>query len=316
MPADRLEIVVPTYGRAPQLRRTLEQFAVSPFAECRLTIVDNASPDDTRGVYEALRESFRDLRYVRNPHNIGGPANVLRAIELAEAPYCWLVADDDEWDFSHCEDVLEALQSGRADLISVGAPGRDGWPAGLARLRELDARGLRIPWVFTFLPNTIFRTALADEATIAEGYALAGTLYPQIALLKRALDDDATVHVSERELVVREGITATGTSLWWYVRWLRACAALEGQVRPYWALAHHRTALAWFGWLAFIVAGERVSHPHRVRRDLAEVILRLPLRLRIAALACVVFTLLPPATYRPAMAVRDRLARRRGGGAG
>ena len=306
MLSDRLEILIPTYGRAPALRRTLERFAASPFARCRVTVVDNCSPDETPRVCAELAPRFAELRHVRNERNIGAPANVLRAVELSTAPYTWILADDDEWDLSRCDDVVAAVEAGDVDLISVGAPGRDGWAAGRTTLGALARAGAPVHYVFSFLPNTIFRTTAFDEDALREGYALLPTMYPQLAFLQRLLERDASVHVSEHELVRRGGDTVPGSELSWFVRWTRACTIVTDPGvrrrevrRPY-------PGPGWTAWLAAIILAERLEHPERVRGEVGSLLRALPAGLRAHGLLAAAVLVVP----RPAALAARRIVRR------
>src|SRR5690349_20144371 len=100
---DELELFVVTYNRAGALRRTLEALLVSPFSGCAITVLDNASVDETPAVCEEFAGRFARLRTVRHARNVGFGANYLRAIELARAPYTWILADDDDYDFSDAD---------------------------------------------------------------------------------------------------------------------------------------------------------------------------------------------------------------------
>ena len=83
---DNLEIIVITYNRAELLGTTLDRLAASPFSTCRITVLNNASTDHTQQVVWQKQSLFTNLRLVSNVVNIGGDANILRAVELATAP--------------------------------------------------------------------------------------------------------------------------------------------------------------------------------------------------------------------------------------
>ena len=44
---DKIEIMIPTYNRANYLNDTLNALLNSPFKNCRITVRDNASLDNT-----------------------------------------------------------------------------------------------------------------------------------------------------------------------------------------------------------------------------------------------------------------------------
>ena len=267
---DQLELSIMTYNRASELDKTLAQLAGSPFADCRIRVVDNHSSDATPEVCARWAERLTAFEHVRNRFNIGLGANLLRAFELSTTPYTWVLGDDDVWDFSDCEDVLETIRTGSADLIGVGAPGQEPWERGLrTTVGELVRMGSRFFSTFTFAPNTIFRTELLDSAVLSSGYRNADTLYPQFPLLERALREDRSVYLSRSELVVREGTGELPGELYWLAGWARATSRLQDRgLRARVGFETRPTRWAWFKWLGLAVMVERLERPAQVRRRL------------------------------------------------
>ena len=93
----RLSICIPTHdGRRDTvevaLRSVLSQLA--PGVE--VCVSDNASEDGTRELIEALAGEWPGvIRYRRNPVDVGGPANLMAAVEMASGDWCWLLSSDD-----------------------------------------------------------------------------------------------------------------------------------------------------------------------------------------------------------------------------
>src|SRR5437868_1458481 len=98
--ARKIELFIFTYNRAPFLENTLRQLAESPFSECKITVVDNASTDGTTEICERAAKMIPQFRHVRHRANLGCSANYLRAVELAGSLYTWVLCDDDSFDFS------------------------------------------------------------------------------------------------------------------------------------------------------------------------------------------------------------------------
>jgi glycosyltransferase involved in cell wall biosynthesis len=158
---EKIELFVITYNRAKYLERTLTQLLSSPFARCRITILDNCSTDATPEVCRSFAVRFAQLRVVRHRKNIGASPNYLRAVEMSESPYTWVLGDDDTYDFSDCADVLEAFESERFDLISLGSPEQPNNERGLTTTsRELIEQDTRYFSFFTFLTGVAFRTQI------------------------------------------------------------------------------------------------------------------------------------------------------------
>src|SRR4051794_22980561 len=223
---DDLAIMVFTYNRADNLRRTLEQLAASPFAGCRITVLDNHSTDRTPEVCRELESRFARYRVVRHRLNIGLGPNYLRAVELSEARYSWILSDDEEFDFTDCGDVIEAIEAGEVDLISLGSPAQQEWERGQrASARELFERGQRFYFVFTFVAGVIFRTEHFDSSCTTLGYRNVDNLYPQFEHINQCLEQDRDVLVSRTWVVrrnVREVHETVGSHLYWFLTAVRS----------------------------------------------------------------------------------------------
>lgn len=117
---NKLEIIIPTFNRQKNLKESLEQFLAenSPVKECKITILDNCSTDDTQAYCQNIQTIYPNINYIRHNKNIGMGANITRAMEIATMPYYWLVGDDDNYDFSNWKDVENAMND-NADCIVV-----------------------------------------------------------------------------------------------------------------------------------------------------------------------------------------------------
>jgi glycosyltransferase involved in cell wall biosynthesis len=294
----QLELVLITFNRSAELRHTLTRLAESPFARCRLTVLDNCSTDETPKVCAELRPRFDDFHVVRHHRNIGGGANTLRAVETARAPYTWILCDDDDFDFSDCSDVIEALEAGDVDLICVGGPGREDWPPGRSTLGELAAGGKRVFYVLTFIPSTIFRSELFDESALTKGYRAIDDLYPNFEFVRRQVERSASVHVSKRLIVLRRGVAVPGSALYWLLRWVRCASTIQSrslrQATVYSTTPRRRH---WLVVLASAIAQERLYFPRRTTAELLELgtLLRGEQRLALVLFAPLAFV--PAAAY-------------------
>lgn len=88
---------VPTYDRAARLERALESIRVArerAGGEVQVCVSDNASTDGTPAVIARAAKAM-PLTARRNERNLGGAMNFLKAVELAEGDFVWLVGDDD-----------------------------------------------------------------------------------------------------------------------------------------------------------------------------------------------------------------------------
>ena len=224
-----LSIVLITYNRSELLDKTLRQLAQSPFSDCEVWILNNASTDATLDVCAKWRPSFANMQVVTHNFNIGGNANVLRAYEYGTQLYKWILCDDDELHFEHLDDLVNALEAAHYDIIrvsSVGvAPGEAGAGCSLGDLLH-NQKGAAF-WSFGFIPGIIFRSAPV-EPHVKYGYTYIHTAYTQLFTLFRSFTLEAKVYTTAKPLVVR-GPAPTGIGSEIFVYWLKSLDALPDQ---------------------------------------------------------------------------------------
>ncbi len=107
-----LEIVVPTYNRAAQLRLRMEELVCQLSENEQVTIFDNGSTDDTDQICAAYAMD-KKVKVVRYPHNWGLSRNVMRCFEESSGEFVWILSDDDPIR----PDALETL---RVKIVSCG----------------------------------------------------------------------------------------------------------------------------------------------------------------------------------------------------
>lgn len=258
----RLEIVIITYNRASFLQRTLEQLSASPFVDCRITVLDNYSTDDTRQVAQRVAPLFPDFKIVTHPKNIGGNPNYLRAVEISTLPYTWILCDDDNFNFYEITDLLAALASDKYDILVVGSTTHQPWEAGLSlSARQAVQRGASYYFGLSFIPSIIFRTAFFDNACLLEAYNLVRSWYPQLAVLNKALSVDALIYYSRSRLVMRNEVNeSTFSPLSWYANWVDSCSYIKDPAIRCEAIDRATSLRGYLMSLAFWIAIEKHHH--------------------------------------------------------
>ena len=226
---DCLEILLITYKRCTFLLTTLQALEQSPFRECRITVIDNCSPDPTGVTVERFRNLFPDLTYIRNRVNIGGNPNYLKAIEMSSSEYTWILCDDDILDFTDCNDVIEAVESGDFDLVETGATERGNWPRGISTsARKLVDQGFDYYFRMSFFPAYIFKTSLFDSACFCWGYQHIDRLYPQFEFLDKSVREEFSIYLARKRIVTRNEVNEHSFSpLFWYASWVACCRAIS-----------------------------------------------------------------------------------------
>lgn len=226
---NKLEILVITYNRSKELDNTLKQLLSSPFSRCKITILDNCSPDNTPSVCARYEKLFPNFRIVRHKTNIGGDPNYLRAVELSDATYIWILGDDDSYDFSDCDDVFDIIRNENADIICVGYSGQLAWESGfMATSRELVRRGSRYFYIVGFIPNIIFRRSLFDYECLYNAYRNIMNLFPQLVLANKSLENNSSVYIAKNKIVHRDPRNKAGFSpLFHLLAWVNSCQMIK-----------------------------------------------------------------------------------------
>lgn len=123
-PAPLLSICIPTYNRANFIGDTLSSIITQLTPDCEIVISDNASTDETADVIRGHAKACAQLRYYRQPSNVGSDRNYDFAVRKARGKYCWLMSDDDEFKLGAIGLVIEALRE-EFSLILVSYERRD-----------------------------------------------------------------------------------------------------------------------------------------------------------------------------------------------
>lgn len=226
---DKLELVLITYNRYKDLDNTLTQLLESPFSECKITILDNCSDDETPSVCSKYEKLFPNMKIIRHLKNIGGNANILRAVETSRSKYTWIVCDDDNYNFSDCADVIEAIDSEKFDIISLGAPGQYEWERGLKTTsKELIEKGSKYYNVLSFIPGFIFRTELFDSFCILRGYDNIHNIYPHFPFINKSVEENFSICISKKEIIKRGTKNQPSFSvLMWMKSWINSCEMIK-----------------------------------------------------------------------------------------
>ena len=192
--AEKLDIFLITYNRAPYLKRTLEQLfsAESPIKNFPITIIDNNSTDSTADVIKSFQAKFPNIIYKKNKINIGGNGNIARTFELAQKEYIWILCDDDNYCWDSWSDVEKYVEAG-AEAIVVG--GVDYPKVGIANLFAQT----------TFLPGVIYKTSNIDETVIVNMQYNISNMFPHLALSSKLINENKEFKITTSEIVTYYG---------------------------------------------------------------------------------------------------------------
>jgi len=224
-----LEIIVITYNRSKYLKNTLENIVNSRLRSCKVTVLNNASTDDTLEVCEYYKSIFSAFVVITHAHNIGLGANIIRALEVGSAKYSWVLCDDDVLDFSYLDDIDKVLEEGKVDLLHVGGHPMKPWVEGerYANIKSLFSEGYPYFKYASFLPANIFKTENFQTTALISGYANVVNAYPHMPYLLGLYEKDAEIYLSKRRLVTARMAGQSYDDVAWYRWWVHTCELLN-----------------------------------------------------------------------------------------
>lgn len=146
-----ISVMIPVYNRESLIQSTLDCILAQSYCDFDITVVDDASIDNTVRVVENYGADER-IRLIRNEENLGLTRNWNRCLELAKGPLVQIMQSDDLMDMDYLE---------RANRIFEENP-----DVGFlsANCRYIDGRG-KVIGTYPDKPDCMYRAG--DEAVTA-----------------------------------------------------------------------------------------------------------------------------------------------------
>ncbi|MBF0463554.1 MAG: glycosyltransferase family 2 protein [Nitrospirae bacterium] len=283
---EKLGITIITYNRASYLDETLRQLLSSPFKDCKITVLDNCSPDDTPVVCEKYSHLFRNIAIFRHKHNIGGAGNYARAVEISDMEYTWILCDDDTFDFTEVSDVIGAIIYGTYDIIIVGSPGLFDTQRGIrGNPMDLIKQGIYYYYVLSFIPGFIYRTEKYDSQCLIENYKFFPYSYPHFAIIDKSVRENFTVYVSEQLIVIRNLLGASPiTLLSWYRHWIYCCSIIHDPKLRELTMASPFKQQGGYRFLMMFIGHGKIFNKGTFYKDMLTIFVRFSWKLRLISL--------------------------------
>ena len=120
-----LSIVIPTYNRSELLDISLCNL-ISTVRKFNIEIIvsDNASTDNTESVVRSRINDYSELKYFRQPTNVGYDRNVMNCYNYASTDYIWILGDAYQIVKEQLENVICKLDEGVYQGIVMNALNR------------------------------------------------------------------------------------------------------------------------------------------------------------------------------------------------
>ncbi|HOV91100.1 MAG TPA: glycosyltransferase family 2 protein [Syntrophorhabdaceae bacterium] len=222
-PNERLEPVLITYNRAKYLERTLNYFYNAGLTSMKLHILDNNSTDNTREIVMQYQNKWPFLKYHKNKYNIGGNANILRAIEIVDSEYSWVIGDDDEWYLDDLNELMEQLKKGDADIIRLGWLVSERSKGKMLFATDLTASEKMFFASVSMISATIVKRDLFKRY-LPEAYMNTGDAYPQLVPFIRGYEEGPLkVYSLKKDIMLHTPSSEPGyyVGLEWFAGWFR-----------------------------------------------------------------------------------------------
>lgn len=91
----KVSIGIPVFNGEKYLSESVESILSQTFGDYEIIISDNASTDRTADISQQFASKYRQIKYFRQPKNVGAVANFNRCFKLASGEYFRWQADDD-----------------------------------------------------------------------------------------------------------------------------------------------------------------------------------------------------------------------------
>ncbi|SFK70745.1 Glycosyl transferase family 2 [Halogranum rubrum] len=126
--APLVSVVIPTYGRPEFLPDAVESVAEQTYSNVQLVVVDDHSPEPVEPVLADVDLGTLDWQCIRHAENKGANAARRTGIEATESDIVAFLDDDDYWESTLVERLVDAFDSGGPDVgaVAVGVRIVDG----------------------------------------------------------------------------------------------------------------------------------------------------------------------------------------------
>jgi glycosyltransferase involved in cell wall biosynthesis len=103
----RVSICIPTYNQAKYLQLAITSAINQTYKPYEIIVSDDCSTDDTATLLTQLSLKVPNLKFIRQPVNLGIAENVNRCLRMAEGDYIIRLDSDDELLPNYTKDLLE-----------------------------------------------------------------------------------------------------------------------------------------------------------------------------------------------------------------
>ncbi len=107
----QVSVIIPCYRDATTIARAIRSVVVQTYRDIEIIVVNDASPETS--LIEAEISKFQEVRYIRNPSNLGLAATRNAGIRAADTELVAFLDADDEYAPNKIELQVEAFRKGQ-----------------------------------------------------------------------------------------------------------------------------------------------------------------------------------------------------------
>jgi glycosyltransferase involved in cell wall biosynthesis len=180
------EVFLGTYNAEPWIAKTLQALEKQTFTPFKITIIDNASTDETISIIEDLFQNFNfknEYRLIKNQINIGPISTFMDRLDLFDAEWIFMIHQDDFYHENHVQVLVEAIENSKPETGIV-----------FSGVIRMDENGNELPIVPTIASKL---SEVNRVANIQLAIQMTPTNFPTCALKKSVLSKvNTTRHTS------------------------------------------------------------------------------------------------------------------------
>lgn len=225
---DILEIILITYNRKDYLENILQQILASnsPLCNLDITVLDNKSNDGTSELIDKYSKRYNNIKHIINNRNIGGNANIAKAFEICSKKYVWVLCDDDNYDFTHFDEVVEGMEN-NADIILTSRYDIEKKENLGTILRQL-----------TFLPSGIYKTENITNDVMQNVMFNISNMFPHLILGISTVNKKGEIYICKHQIITPNRVVQDYTrgfsdshpyyqNMFWVVGFINTCQYIK-----------------------------------------------------------------------------------------
>jgi hypothetical protein len=184
----KLAIAIPTYKRGSILKENIElMLGEIRMYSIPIYVSDDSNDDSTKSIFEEFQNDYEYIRYYKNKPGLGHDKNCLRTLALPTAEYIWYLGDSIIIKPGGIKKVLDIIESGNYDFISVNGDNRNvDCPAGI--FEDGNLLLVEIGWHLTMTGATIYSNRIQALTKVLDLNICKN--FPQTALIFESFAQD------------------------------------------------------------------------------------------------------------------------------